>query len=101
MRSTVGIAVLFVAVHLTAAASKASVVIDTYPGDGSVTFGWERTAQSFTVPATPDNELLNYKFRLAPRSGGGTVNFSIVPWGPTGPTGAVVFSQSEAWPGAG
>ncbi len=91
---------LTVAVAFSSTAAHGSLTIDTYPyWDGNITRGWNAAAQSFTAPA--DEPLNSWQFTLAPRSGGGTVNFSIYDWTASGPVGTALFSQNESWPVAG
>lgn len=71
----------------------AEFVIDTYPyWDGNVTNGWERSAQTFSVPGPTKVVLDRFIFGF----GGGPPEmvFSIVVWDvETGPVGEALFQE--------
>lgn len=83
----------------TAAPSSAVTVIDTFADwDGSITVGWQATAQTVTVPA--DNVLSAYRFEIAPRNTPGNLNFEVYAWA-NGPVGPALFSQTIPWNAGG
>jgi len=74
----------------------ADVNINTLPGATTPTSGWIGTAESFYAPAGND-ALLSWQFALDGRSSPGDVTFSIVPWSPSGPSGAPLYTTTIAW----
>jgi hypothetical protein len=77
-------------------------VIDTKGGpERGPTNGWLGVTQTFQAPA--DNVLEDWTFILAPRSGGGQVEFSIRDWSIFAgrPVGPVRFSTLVDWNPAG
>jgi hypothetical protein len=78
-----------------------ATVIDTTKGDHRPTERWSGMTQTFVVPA--DDVLDEWTFFLAPRAGGGQVEFSIRDWSVPAnrPVGPVRFSTLVDWNPAG
>jgi hypothetical protein len=71
--------------------------INTEPyWDGNITTGWLAEAQTFEAPTNTDM-LVNWEFKLAGRTDPGQATFEVFAWGPTGPTGSALFSQTVDW----
>src|SRR5581483_4983257 len=63
--------------------------------DNNITTGWNAQAQTFEAPSANCTVLSDWQFKLAP--GGSQVTFNVYQWGPTGPVGSPLYSQTFAW----
>lgn len=90
-----------VLIGATPFSSAVATVIDTTGGSPSQTAVWSGMAQTFVAPA--DSILDEWTFFLAPRAGGGQVEFSIRDWSVPAarPVGPVRFSTLVDWDPAG
>lgn len=97
LRATV---VLLLTLGMQPSAAFAKEVINTFPNwDGQVTEGWNATAQSFTVPASPI--LQSYQFGIEPSNHGGDLDFTVHTWSITGPNEPALFTRTIPWPTQG
>lgn len=72
--------------------------INTEPDwDSNITNGWLAQAQTFEAPSANCSVLSDWEFKLAGRTSPGQITFNIYQWGPSGPTGNALYSQTLAW----
>ena len=72
--------------------------INTEPDwDNNITNGWLAQAQTFEAPSANCSVLSDWEFKLAGRTSPGQVTFNIFEWGPSGPVGSALYSQTFDW----
>jgi hypothetical protein len=81
-----------------ASAYAANCNINTEPfWDNNITSGWLAQAQTFEAPSANCSLLSDWEFKLAGRSSPGQITFNIFQWGPSGPIGNALYSQTLNW----
>lgn len=97
VRMKKNMAVLSIAIALSASSVSANTFIDTYLSPTTyVTDNFTGIAQTFVAPA--DNVLEGFTFGIEPRSVNGNLNFSIYEWVGQGPSGTALYSVTIDWP---
>ena len=72
--------------------------INTEPfWDSNITSGWLAQAQTFEAPSANCSVLSDWEFKLAGRTSSGQITFNIYEWGPSGPVGNALYSQTLNW----
>jgi len=72
--------------------------INTEPfWDSNITNGWTGQAQTFEAPSANCSVLSDWEFKLAGRTSPGQITFNIYAWGPSGPVGTALYSQTLDW----
>ncbi len=95
-RALVVLALLVVGSFATAYAANCN--INTEPNwDSNITNGWLAQAQTFEAPSANCSLLSDWEFKLAGRTSPGQITFNIYQWGPSGPVGNALYSQTLAW----
>ncbi|MFZ0704406.1 MAG: PEP-CTERM sorting domain-containing protein [Candidatus Korobacteraceae bacterium] len=96
--SVSAVAVLALLVLGSISLHAANCNINTEPfWDSNITSGWLAQAQTFEAPSQDCNVLSDWEFKLAGRTSPGQVTFNIYQWGPSGPVGNALYTQTLDW----